>query len=61
MDKETKEKLQEFVDFLEDKFDELEGFEVKLNHPIQEGQRQSYADIKSFVIYYLHKEEIIED
>lgn len=61
MDKETKEKLQEFVDFLEDKFDELEGFEVKLYHPIQEGRRQSYADIKSFVIYYLNKEEIIED
>lgn len=59
-DKEILEKLKEFVDELEGAYGELEGFEVKLNHPVVDGKTQEYGDIKSFVLYYITKEEIID-
>jgi len=46
---------------MEEVWGELEGFEVRLEHPIVEGQRQSFANIKEFNILYLKRESIIVD
>jgi hypothetical protein len=43
---------------MEELYGELEGFEVRLEHPIVEGQRQSFANIKEFNILYLHRQQI---
>lgn len=51
-------KLQEFVDAFETEYGEVEGFEISLDHPIVEGERQSYADIKEFVVKRIVREEI---
>jgi hypothetical protein len=59
MKPETAQKLREFIDALEEDYGNLEGFEVSLEHPILNGERQSFADIKEFVVLYL-KREIIE-
>lgn len=61
MKPEIAEKLREFIDLFEEEYGDVEGFEVKLDHPINEdeGKRQGYADIKEFVVLYL-KREIIE-
>jgi hypothetical protein len=61
MKPETAEKLREFIDLFEEEYGDVEGFEIKLDHPINEdeGKRQSYADIKEFVVLYLNR-EIIE-
>jgi hypothetical protein len=61
MKPETAEKLREFIDLFEEEYGDVEGFEIKLDHPINEdeGKRQSYADIKEFVVFYLNR-EIIE-
>lgn len=53
-----KAKLQELIDKMEEEYGELEGFEVRLEHPIVDGQRQSFADIKEFNIYYIYKTQI---
>lgn len=50
-------KLQEFVDAFETEYGEVEGFEISLDHPIVEGERQSYADIKEFVVKRIVREE----
>jgi hypothetical protein len=59
MKPETAQKLREFIDALEEDYGNVEGFEVSLEHPILNGERQSFADIKEFVVLYL-KREIIE-
>ena len=53
-------KLIDFIDELETEYGELEGFEVKLEHPIDDDikDKQGFATIKEFVIYYLQKEKI---
>jgi hypothetical protein len=38
---------------MEELWGELQGFEVRLNHPIVDGQRQPFADITEFNILYL--------
>ena len=53
-----KDKLKELIDKMEEEYGELEGFEVRLEHPIVDGQRQSFANIKEFNIYYIHKTQI---
>lgn len=60
MKPELKEKLQTFIDELEQEYGDLEGFEVKLKHPIKGGEKQNYADIERFTVYYLHKENLID-
>lgn len=55
---EIKDKLRELVDEMEELYGELEGFEVRLEHPIVEGQRQAFANIKEFNIIYLHRQQI---
>lgn len=53
-----KAKLQELIDKMEEEYGELEGFEVRLEHPIVDGQKQSFANIKEFNIYYIYKTQI---
>ena len=59
MKPETAQIIREFIDALEEDYGTVEGFEVSLEHPIVNGERQSFADIKEFVVLYL-KREIIE-
>lgn len=60
MSKKIKDLLSDFVDALEEEYGELEGFEVRLEHPIipEGGKRQGFADIKEFVIIHLTKTQI---
>ncbi len=55
---EIKDKLRELIDEMEDFWGELEGFEVRLEHPIVGGERQSFANIKEFSIIHLHRTQI---
>lgn len=52
------DKLKDLVDAIETHYGNIEGFEVRLEHPIVEGERQGYANIKEFVLIYLHRTEI---
>lgn len=52
------EKFREFIDELEEEYGNLEGFEVRLHHPIVEGQRQEFANITEFVLHYIHSAKI---
>lgn len=55
---EIKDKLRMLIDDMEEVWGELEGFEVRLEHPIVGGERQSFADIKEFSIIHLHRTQI---
>lgn len=57
-EQEIKDKLKELVDEMEELWGELQGFEVRLNHPVVDGQRQTFADITEFSILYLHRQQI---
>lgn len=57
-EQEIKDKLKELVDEMEELWGELQGFEVRLDHPIVDGQRQAFADITEFNILYLHRQQI---
>jgi hypothetical protein len=57
MTKELKTKLEEFIDELETEYGDLEGFEVKLEHPIENGV-VSTTQINKFIILHIHKTEI---
>ena len=58
MKSELVSKLQDFIDAFETEYGEVEGFEISLEHPIVEGERQGYADIKEFVVKRIVREEI---
>jgi len=58
MSPKLKQKLEDFLDTLETELGPLEGLEMKFDHPIVDEERQSYPDVKEFVIYYLRKEVI---
>jgi len=51
-------KLHDLIDAIETEYGEVEGFEVKLEHPIVEGERQAFANVKEFVLIHLHRTEI---
>ena len=51
-------KLHELIDAIEEEYGEVEGFEVKLEHPIVEGERQAFANVKEFILVHLHRTEI---
>jgi len=53
-----KDKIKSLIDDLEEVYGELQGIEIRLEHPIVNGQRQSFADIKEFNLLYLHREQI---
>jgi hypothetical protein len=57
-EEEIKEKLGDLIDIMEDLWGELEGFEVRLEHPIVDGERQAFANIKEFSITHLYKTQI---
>jgi hypothetical protein len=56
--KETISKLEEAIDAIETELGEIEGLEIKVEHKIDNGEKETFATIKSFVVYYLHKQEI---
>jgi hypothetical protein len=58
MKRESLEKLREFIDLFEEEHGDVEGFEISLDHPIVDGERQSYAEIKEFVVKRIVREEI---
>lgn len=60
MNPDLRKKLQDFVDALETEYGQLEGVELRFEHPIveDEGSRQEYANIKEFVIIHLSRTEI---
>lgn len=58
MKKELATQLKDFIDNLETEYGEIEGFEVSLEHPIIDGERVGYADVKQFVIKYITREVI---
>lgn len=60
MKAETLEKLREFIDLFEEDYGDVEGFEIKLKHPLNEdeGRKQSFANIKEFTVLYLKREKI---
>lgn len=58
MEKNVKAALQEFVDLLESEYGNIEGFEVRVDHPIVDGERQRFADIKEFVLIYLTRQQL---
>ena len=58
MKTEIVDKLKDFIDAFETEYGEVEGFEISLEHPIVEGERQGYADIKEFVVKRIVREEI---
>jgi len=51
-------KLQDFIDAFETEYGDVEGFEISLDHPIVDGERQGYAEIKEFVVKRIVREEI---
>lgn len=57
-DSEVIHKLKDLVDSIETHYGDIEGFEVRLDHPIVDGERQEFADIKEFVIIHLHRTTI---
>jgi hypothetical protein len=57
-EQELKDKLRELIDEMEEIYGELQGFEVRLEHPIVDGERQAFADIKEFCIIHLHRTQI---
>lgn len=55
-----KEKTQDLIDALEEEYGDLEGLEIKLEHPVENGETQKYATLKEVNLYYLHKTNILE-
>lgn len=58
MKQEVLDKLKDFIDAYETEYGDVEGFEVSLEHPIVDGERQEFADIKEFVIKRIIRQEI---
>lgn len=58
MKQEVHDKLKDFIDAFETEYGDVEGFEVSLEHPIVDGERQEFADIKEFVIKRIIRQEI---
>jgi len=58
MKREIIDKLKDFIDAFETEYGDVEGFEISLEHPIVGGERQSFADIKEFVVKRIVREEI---
>jgi hypothetical protein len=58
MKREIIDKLKDFIDAFETEYGDVEGFEISLEHPIVGGERQSFADIKEFIVKRIVREEI---
>jgi hypothetical protein len=57
-EEEILDKLRELIDVMEEHWGDLEGFEVRLEHSIVEGQRQTFANLKEVNIFQLTKTSI---
>ena len=55
-----KSALEDFVDALETEYGPVEGFEVRLEHPVdpENAARQGFATIKEFVLIYLTRHQL---
>lgn len=51
-------KLHDLIDAIEEEYGDVEGFEVRLEHPIVGGERRDFANVKEFVLIHLHRTEI---
>lgn len=51
-------KLHELIDAIEEEYGDVEGFEVRLEHPITDGERQAFASVKEFILVHLQRTEI---
>jgi hypothetical protein len=58
MNPKVKEALENFIDALETEYGELEGVELKFEHPIVDGNRQVFANVKEFILIHLARTEI---
>jgi len=58
MKQEVLNKLKDFIDAFETEYGDVAGFEVSLEHPIVDGERQEFADIKEFVVKRIVKEKL---
>jgi hypothetical protein len=58
MKQEILDKLKIFIDAFETEYGDVEGFEIKLEHPIVENERQSFANIKEFLVKRIVIEKI---
>ena len=58
MNKKVFDKLKDFIDAFETEYGDVEGFEISLDHPIVDGERQSFADIKEFIVKRIVREKI---
>ena len=50
-------KLKDFIDAFETEYGDVEGFEINLEHPIVDGERQEFADIKEFIVKRIVKDK----
>jgi hypothetical protein len=55
---EVESKLHELIDAIETAYGEVEGFEVRLEHPVVDGERQAFANVKEFTLIHLHRTKI---
>ena len=58
MNPKVKEALENFVDALETEYGELEGVQLRFEHPIVDGERQAFATVKEFILIHLTRTEI---
>ena len=56
----VRDALHDFIDVLETEYGEIEGFEVRLEHPIipDEGRRQGFGTVKEFVLIHLTRQQL---
>jgi hypothetical protein len=50
--------LENFADALETEYGELEGVELRFEHPIVEGEPQAFATVKKVTLLHLTRTEI---
>jgi hypothetical protein len=58
MNPKVKEALENFVDALETEYGELEGVQLRFEHPIVDGERQAFATVKEIILIHLTRTEI---
>ena len=58
MNEKVFDKLKDFIDAFETAYGDVEGFEISLEHPIVDGERQGFADIKEFIVKRIVREKI---
>lgn len=51
-------KLHDLIDAIETEYGEVEGFEVRLEHPITDGERPGFANVKEFILIHLYRTPI---